>query len=80
MLSLDTSGLNPSSDSSAARLTNITVPDYVGPRMNGAMVHIPVGKQGVIAQIGGQTTNDPTPFGQKIPDANAGNSNVCCSY
>jgi len=47
-----------------------------GPRMNGAMVHVPVGKLGVLVQIGGQITMKPTPYGQRIPGAIGGNHNV----
>ena len=50
-----------------------------GPRMNGAMVHVPVGKQGVLVQIGGQITLNPTPYGQRLPDASGGNINVSSS-
>jgi hypothetical protein len=56
------------------------VPSYIGPRMNGAMVHVPVGEKGVIVQIGGQTTQDPTPFGVAITNANAGNVNINMSF
>jgi hypothetical protein len=76
MLSLDTNGLTPSSDSSQAKLTNITVPNYIGPRMNGAMVHVPVGEKGVVVQIGGQTDADPQSFGIGIANANSVGSNV----
>lgn len=70
MLELDTA------ERSQPKLTNISVPTYVGPRMNGAMVHVPVGEKGIIVNIGGQTTRDPTPFGIRIEGANAGNVNV----
>lgn len=50
-----------------------------GPRMNGAMVHVPVGKQGALVQIGGQITLNPTPYGKRIPDASGGNINVSFS-
>jgi hypothetical protein len=73
MLQLDTNTSPPT-------LTNISVPDYMGPRMNGAMIHVPVGEQGVIVNIGGQTTQNPTPFGVAITNANAGNVNINNSY
>ncbi|KAI9683890.1 MAG: hypothetical protein M1829_004225 [Trizodia sp. TS-e1964] len=77
MLALDTSKASPSSPDSAATLTNITVPNYFGPRMNGALVHIPVGDLGILVQIGGQTTDDMnTPFGVGIQGANGANHNV----
>ncbi|KUJ18536.1 uncharacterized protein LY89DRAFT_732095 [Mollisia scopiformis] len=69
MLLLDTNTFPPT-------LTNISVPNYIGPRMNGAMVHIPVGEQGIIVQIGGQTTTSPTPFGVPIVNANEYNSMI----
>jgi hypothetical protein len=76
MLQLDTS-----SAVKQPTLTNISVPLQMGdkdfgPRMNGAMVHVPVGKSGVLVQIGGQITVHPTPCGQGIPDAAGGNQNV----
>ncbi|KAK3937612.1 hypothetical protein QBC46DRAFT_267165, partial [Diplogelasinospora grovesii] len=66
-------------------LTNISVPQQMagqdfGPRMNGAMVHVPVGEYGVVVQIGGQTTVNPTPYGQAIANANAGNTNIPLSF
>ena len=61
-------------------LSNISVPSYIGPRMNGAMIHVPVGAQGVLVLIGGQTTVNPTPYGVGIPDANAGNTNINNSF
>jgi hypothetical protein len=64
-------------------LTNISVPTSLdggktpfGPRMNGAMVHVPIGKQGILVFIGGQVPIDPTPYGINIKDANAKNTNV----
>lgn len=72
-MSLDTSASPPI-------LTNISVPTYVGPRMNGAMIHVPIGDKGVIVQIAGQTTMDPTPYGVGIQDANAGNVNINNSF
>ncbi|OHE99462.1 hypothetical protein CORC01_05262 [Colletotrichum orchidophilum] len=74
MLELDTA------ERSQPKLTNISVPTYVGPRMNGAMVHIPVGEKGIIVNIGGQTTRDPTPYGVQIKSANAGNVNTNLSF
>lgn len=44
--------------------------------MNGAMVHVPVGKKGVIVQIAGQTTVNPTLYGEPIENANALNTNI----
>jgi len=60
MLELDTGNAGPDADSSAAVLTNITIPAYLRERLNGAMVYVPIGKSGVIVQIAGQTPNDPT--------------------
>ncbi|OLN96473.1 Kelch repeat-containing protein-like protein 2 [Colletotrichum chlorophyti] len=74
MLELDTA------DRSEPKLTNISVPTYIGPRMNGAMVHVPVGDEGIIVNIGGQTTRDTTPYGVRIPGANAGNVNINLSF
>ncbi len=73
MLQLDTNTSPPT-------LMNTSVPTYIGPRMNGAMVHVPIGEKGVIVQIGGQTTLNPTPFGQRIPKANEGNVNINMSF
>jgi len=73
MLQLDTNTSPPT-------LTNISVPTYVGPRMNGAMIHVPVGAMGILVQIGGQTTMDPTPFGVPIINANAMNTNINMSF
>lgn len=73
MLQLDTSTNPPT-------LTNISVPTYMGPRMNGEMVHVPVGAKGILVQIGGQTTMDPTPFGVPIVNANAMNTNINMSF
>jgi hypothetical protein len=73
MLSLD-------SNTSPPTLTNISVPDYVGPRMNGAMIHVPVGPKGVIVQIAGQTTVNPEPFGVGIVGANGFNTNINNSF
>ncbi|KAK3367258.1 hypothetical protein B0T24DRAFT_659294 [Lasiosphaeria ovina] len=80
MLSLDTGG-----DVAKPTLTNISVPQQMdgkdfGPRMNGAMVHLAVGKYGVLVQIGGQTASNPTPYGRAIENANAGNTNILLSY
>ncbi|GJC84711.1 kelch repeat-containing protein ARB_01230 [Colletotrichum liriopes] len=74
MLELDTT------DRSQPKLTNISVPTYVGPRMNGAIVHVPVGEKGIIVNIGGQTTRDPTPYGVHTQNANAGNVNINLSF
>ena len=67
-------------NTSPPTLTNISVPTYVGPRMNGAMVHIPVGEKGVVIQIAGQTTENPTAYGIGIENANAGNVNINNSF
>jgi hypothetical protein len=64
------------STTSPLALMNISVPTYIGPRWNGAMVHIPVSPKGVVVQIAGQTTQDPTPFGVPIVNANAGTVNI----
>ncbi|KAL2064700.1 hypothetical protein VTL71DRAFT_3838 [Oculimacula yallundae] len=69
MLQLDTNTSPPT-------LTNISVPTYIGPRMNGAMIHVPVGKKGVLVQIAGQVPQDPTPFGTPILKANEKNVNI----
>lgn len=61
-------------------LTNVSVPTYVGPRTNGAMGQSPVGPKGVVVQIGGQTTQDPTPFGVPIINANAGNVTINMTF
>lgn len=73
MLQLDT-------NTSPATLTNISVPTYIGPRMNGAMIHVPVGDKGVIVQIAGQTTMSPTPWGVPIPGANEHNTEINNTY
>jgi hypothetical protein len=73
MLQLDTTTSLPT-------LTNVSVPTYVGPRTNGAMVHSPVGPKGVVVQIGGQTIQDPTPFGVPIINANAGNVTINMTF
>jgi hypothetical protein len=73
MLQLDTNMSPPT-------LSNISIPTYIGPRMNGAMIHVPVGEQGVLVQIGGQTTENPTPYGVGIANANAGNVNINNSF
>lgn len=70
MLVLDTG-----EDVTSSTLTNVSVPvspdggGSFGPRMNGAVVHVPVGDQGVLVFIGGQTTQNPTAYGVQIPDA-----------
>jgi len=48
--------------------------------MNGAMIYVPVGSQGVLVLIGGQTTDNPTPYGVGIQNANAGNTNINNSF
>jgi hypothetical protein len=75
MLQLDTNAKN-----SPPVLSNISVPTYIGPRMNGAMIHVPVGDQGVLVLIAGQTTMVPTPYGVGIPKANEGNTNINNSF
>lgn len=64
-------------------LTNTSVPVSLGdakapfgPRMNGAMVHVPIGDHGIIVFLGGQVTTDPTPYGVQIKGANGKNDNV----
>ncbi|KAF6826412.1 hypothetical protein CPLU01_09697 [Colletotrichum plurivorum] len=74
MLELDTA------DASQPKLTNISVPTYIGPRMNGVMVHVPVGDKGIVVNIGGQITRDETAFGVRIPGASAGNINIELSF
>lgn len=76
MLTLDTSN-----DVSKPTLTNISVPQKMngadfGPRMNGAMVHVPVGSKGIVVQVGGQIPTRSTAYGVPVQDANAGNVNV----
>ena len=75
MLEFDTNTSPPT-------LTNISVPSYIGPGMNGAIVHLPVGEQGVLVQIAGQTTTAgiSIPFGVSITEANAGNTNINNSF
>lgn len=75
MLELDTNA-----NLNAPTLTNISVPTYIGPRMNGAMIHVPVGDKGVIVQIAGQTTMNPTPWGVPIPGANQFNTAINNSF
>jgi hypothetical protein len=75
MLQLDT---NPSNTPPV--LSNVSVPTYIGPRMNGAMIHVPVGDQGILVLIGGQMTDVPTPYGIGIQNANAGNTNINNSF
>ncbi|CZR61606.1 uncharacterized protein PAC_11503 [Phialocephala subalpina] len=73
MLQLDTNTSPPT-------LTNISVPTYVGPRMNGAMVHVPVGDKGIIVQIAGQEPMNPTQWGVPIPGANQQNTAINNTY
>lgn len=73
MLELDTNTSPPT-------LSNVSVPTYVEPRFNGAMVHVPVGDQGIIVQIGGQSTVDATPFGVPIEGANQHNTEINNTY
>lgn len=65
MLELDTSS------SSQTVLRNITAPQYMPPRMNGALVHLPIGDKGVIVAVGGQAPTTGLPFGVVVPNANA---------
>lgn len=72
--------LDTSTDVTSPTLTNISAPVSLddgdhpfGPRMNGVMVHVPVGDEGVLVFIGGQTTQNPTPYGVKVPGAAASN-------
>ncbi|GJC97630.1 cell wall anchored [Colletotrichum higginsianum] len=44
------------------------------------MVHVPVGEKGIIVNIGGQATRDPTPYGVRVQNANAGNVNINLSF
>lgn len=68
-------------NTSPPTLTNVSVPSYTGPRMNGAAIHVPVGPQGIIVQVAGQTTMDPTvPYGVPLPKANEGNTNINNSF
>ncbi len=68
------------SNTSPPTLTNISVPNYIGPRMNGAMVYIPIGSQGIIVHIAGQKTANPTSYGVPILNANGGNVNIDNSF
>lgn len=68
--------LDTSTKVTTQTLTNISVPSSLdngahpfGPRMNGAMVHVPIGDQGVLVFVGGQTTENPTDYGVQIPQA-----------
>lgn len=68
MLQLDTS------QPAVPVLTNISIPTFLGPRTDGAMIHVPVGPKGVLVLIGGQTTQNPnTPWGVPVPGASGGN-------
>lgn len=69
MLDASSAVANPS-------LTNISVPTSLdngshpfGPRLNGAMVHVPSGGQGILVFIGGQIPQNPTDYGIQIPNA-----------
>lgn len=73
MLQLDTNTSPPT-------LSNISVPTYIGPRMNGAMVHIPVGEEGILVQVAGQETINPTPYGISIAGANQQNTAINNSF
>ncbi|CZR68786.1 uncharacterized protein PAC_18685 [Phialocephala subalpina] len=68
MLRLDTS------QPEAPVLTNISIPTFLQPRSDGAMIHVPVGPKGILVLIGGQTTLNPnTPWGVPIAGASGGN-------
>lgn len=71
MLEFDTSSASSSSDSSQMILTNITAPQYMPPRMNGAVVHLPIGDKGVVMMVGGQAPTTGLPFGVVVPNANS---------
>ncbi len=72
--------LNANPSNTPPVLSNVSVPTYIGPRMNGAMIHVPVGDQGILVLIGGQTTMVPTPYGIRIQNSNAGNANINNSF
>lgn len=68
--------LDTSNAVTTSTFTNISVPTSLddgahpfGPRLNGAMVHVPSGGQGVLVFIGGQTPQNPTDYGMQIPNA-----------
>lgn len=68
MLRLDTS------QPETATLTNVSIPTFLRPRLDGSMIHVPVGKKGILVLIGGQTTADPTtPWGVPVVHASWGN-------
>lgn len=78
MLVLDTS-----TEVKTPTLTNVSVPVSLdggahpfGPR-GGNMVHVPVGNEGILVFIGGQTPQNPTSYGVKVPSA--AQSNVMVS-
>lgn len=77
--------LDTSTDVKQPTLSNISVPLQMGnanfgPRMNGALVHVPVGKQGVLLSLGGQITVNKTPYGVRIPGASGGNNNIPLTF
>lgn len=68
--------LDASSAVAEPTLTNISVPTSLdngthpfGPRLNGAMVHVPSGGRGILVLIGGQIPQNPTDYGMQIPNA-----------
>lgn len=56
MLQLDTTTSPPT-------LTSISVTDYIGPRINGAIVHVPVSDHGIIVSIVGRSSIILLPIG-----------------
>ncbi|PVH78058.1 hypothetical protein DL98DRAFT_391298, partial [Cadophora sp. DSE1049] len=68
MLRLDTS------EPESPVLTNISIPTFLRPRLDGSMIHVPVGGKGILVLIGGQTTSSPnTPWGVPVEHASWGN-------
>ncbi len=68
MLKLDTS------QPETPTLTNMSIPTFLRPRLDGSMIHVPVGKKGILVLIGGQRTADPnTPWGVPVEHASWGN-------
>lgn len=68
--------LDASSAVAKPTITNISVPTSLdngthpfGPRLNGAMLHVPCGGQGILVFIGGQIPQNPTDYGIQIPNA-----------
>lgn len=68
MLRLDTS------EPESPILTNILIPTFLRPRLDGSMIHVPIGEKGILVLIGGQTTSNlDTPWGQPVKHASGGN-------